>query len=92
MDTERPSTARHHDWMRTRVKDLDDGQLDRAAHAAFAWLRRRTARRNTPVDRRTIDRIVLLQREHLRRFPDGDLSVPLSTPVDHGACGSRSEY
>ena len=60
---------------RIRVADMDDLELERCVRAAFGQYRRMRNRGGFHPDAAYIDRLVELQREYLRRFPAGDLSV-----------------
>ena len=61
-------------WRDDLIDAGDDGALQAAAQAAFDWYHRAVAA-NVRLDLVTIDRLVTLQREYLRRFPTGDLSA-----------------
>jgi hypothetical protein len=65
-------------WMFGPICDLADDDLDRAAHAAFEWWRLRP--RGGPIRPEVTERLAALQREFLRRFPEGDLSRARSRP------------
>jgi hypothetical protein len=59
----------------TRVSDMDDLELERHVRAAFGRYRRMRNQGAFHPDAAYIDHLVELQREYLRRFPAGDLSV-----------------
>jgi hypothetical protein len=70
-------------WRHEPVHTLDDGAVEAAAQAAFEWYHRAVAA-NVLLDLTTIERLVTLQHEYLRRFPTGDLSasvLPRTTSV-----------